>query len=62
MGKMELYMRFAARKANMLHEQMLNDNATIIQNSYRAHLWDKLVLAAVLNNRARRIQRVNCVL
>ena len=50
-------MRFAARKADMLHQQMLNENAAIIQNSYRAHLWDKLLLAATLNNRARRIQR-----
>jgi hypothetical protein len=56
-GQMDLYVRFAARKAAMAHQQMLSENASIIQNSYRAHLWEKLMLAARLNNRARRIQR-----
>ena len=56
-GKLALFERFAQRKKELAYLQMLNDNATIIQNSYRAHLWDRLMLAAIHNNRARRIQR-----
>jgi hypothetical protein len=56
-GKLEMFMRVAARRAKMEYEKMRNDKATIIQNSYRAHLWDLLLLAARQNNRARRIQR-----
>ena len=33
-----------------LHE-FLCEKAAIIQNSYRAHLWDILMLAAVQHNR-----------
>jgi len=56
-GRMDLYMRFAARRAAIAHQEMLNEKASIIQNSWRAHLWDLLMLAASINNRARRIQR-----
>jgi hypothetical protein len=56
-GRMDLYMRFAARRANMAHQEMLNEKANILQNSWRAHLWDLLMKAATMNNRARRIQR-----
>lgn len=56
-GKLALFEKFAQRKKEMAFQQMLNDNATIIQHSYRAHLWDMLMLAATQNNRARRIQR-----
>jgi hypothetical protein len=56
-GRMDLFTRFAARRAAAAHEEMLNEKATIIQNSWRAHLWDLLMLAAHINNRARRIQR-----
>lgn len=56
-GKLALFEKFAARKREMAFQQMLNDNALIIQTGYRAHLWEKLLKAAYLNNRARRIQR-----
>ena len=56
-GRMDLYMRFAARRAAAAHQEMLNEKASIIQNSWRAHLWDLLMLAATINNRSRRIQR-----
>lgn len=56
-GRLDLYMKLAARRAKMELEMKMNSNATIIQESYRAHLWRILMYAAVVNNRARRIQR-----
>ena len=56
-GQMALFMLFAARKAKMAYEEMLNQNARIIQNSWRAFLWVKLIIAAITNNRQSRIPR-----
>ena len=56
-GNMELYVAAAARKANNAYNEMLTEKATVIQNSFRAHLWNLLMRAAVINNRARRISR-----
>jgi len=56
-GKLALFEKFAQRKKEMAYQQMLDDNAVVIQRSYRAHLWDMLMLAAMQNNRARRVQR-----
>jgi hypothetical protein len=50
-------MAAAARRAAAAHLEMLNEKATIMQNSWRAHLWDLLMKAAIINNRSRRIQR-----
>jgi len=36
---------------------MLNENATIIQNNWRCHLWCKLTTASITHNRSRRISR-----
>lgn len=57
-GQMALYMLFAARRARLAYEAMLNENATKIQYSWRAYLWIKLMLAAITHNRARRMFRV----
>ena len=57
MGKMDLFIKLARRRAAIELEKKRNKNATIIQNNYRAHLWLRLQHAAVVNNRARRIQR-----
>ena len=56
-GRMEVYMKAAAERARAAYEAMLNENAVIIQNSYQAHLWDQVILAAIINNRARRLSR-----
>ena len=58
-GNFEIYMKAAARKAHNKHLEMLGEKAGVIQNSFRAHLWNLLMLAAKLNNRARRIQRAH---
>lgn len=55
-GKMALYILQAAKRARAEYDAMINGNATIIQSNYRAHLWNRLLLAAVQHNRARRIQ------
>jgi hypothetical protein len=47
----------AAQRAKEAYEKMRNDMCTIIQNSYRAHLWNQLLKAAYQNLRAIRIQR-----
>lgn len=51
------FMALSAQRAKEAYEKMLNDMATVIQRSYRAHLWLVLCYAAFINNRARRIQR-----
>lgn len=56
-GRLDLFMKLAARRAKMELELKMNSNATIIQNGYRAYLWRLLIYAAIVNNRARRIQR-----
>jgi len=56
-GRMEVYMKAAAERARAAYEAMLNENAIIIQNSYEAHIWDNLILAAVINNRVRRLSK-----
>jgi hypothetical protein len=56
-GRLDMYMKLAARRAKMELEMKMNSNATIIQSSYRAYLWRLLQYAAIVNNRARRIQR-----
>lgn len=54
-GSYAMFIKLAARKAKALHDKLLNDSATMIQNNYRGHLWFQLLKAAVQNNRARRI-------
>ena len=54
-GNFAAFMIAAARRAKEEYQQMLNDNATIIQQNFRGHLWNLLNLAAVQHNRARRI-------
>jgi hypothetical protein len=56
-GRLELFMKFAARRSAMEYELKRNQKALMIQNLYRSHLWNELLRAAVLNNRSRRIQR-----
>lgn len=56
-GQMALFMLFAARRGRMEHEKMLNENATIIQNNWRCHLWCMLTTASITHNRSRRISR-----
>ena len=56
-GQFALFLMFAARRAKMEYEQMLNENATIIQQNFRGHLWNLLCKAAVQHNRARRISK-----
>ncbi len=56
-GRMDAYLAAAAKRAREAYEAMLNENAVIIQNSYQAHIWDQLILAAVINNRARRLSK-----
>lgn len=56
-GQLALFMLFAARRAKEEYEKMLNDNATVIQQNWRAYLWTKLCKVAIIWNRARRIQR-----
>jgi hypothetical protein len=56
-GRLELFMKFAARRSAMEYEAKRNEKARIIQRLYRHHLWKELLRAALLNNRARRIQR-----
>ena len=54
-GNFAAFMVAAARRAKEEYLQMLNDNATIIQQNFRGHLWNLLNLAAVQHNRSRRI-------
>ena len=54
-GNFAAFMIAAARRAKEEYQQMLNDNATIIQQNFRGHLWNLLNLAAIQHNRARRI-------
>ena len=54
-GNYAAFIVAAARRAKEEHMQMLNDNATIIQQNFRGHLWNLLNLAAIQHNRARRI-------
>lgn len=56
-GQFALFLMFAARRAKLEYEQMLNENATIIQQNFRGHLWNLLFKAAVQHNRARRISK-----
>ena len=56
-GRLDLYMKAAAKRAHEAHMEMLNEKAVIIQDSWRAHLWDLLYRASWMNNKARRIQR-----
>jgi len=56
-GRSALLDALADKHAEEEREAERQECASIIQNSYRAHLWDKLMLAAVQHNRARRIQR-----
>ena len=56
-GQFALFLLFAARRAKMEYEQMLNENATIIQDNFRGHLWNLLNLAAMQHNRSRRISK-----
>jgi hypothetical protein len=56
-NKFAAFMALAAQRAKEAFEKMLNDMCTVIQNSYRAHLWNKLMKAAHQNLRAIRIQR-----
>ena len=56
-GRLDLYMKAAAKRAHEAHMEMLNEKAVIIQNSIQAHFWDLLIRAAWMNNRSRRIQR-----
>jgi hypothetical protein len=56
-GRLDMYMKAAAKRAHEAHMEMLNEKAVIIQDSWRAHLWDLLYRASWMNNRARRIQR-----
>lgn len=56
-GRLDLFMKLAARRAKMELELKIYTNAAIIQNSFRAHLWRLLIYAAIVNNRARRIQK-----
>jgi hypothetical protein len=56
-GQFALFMLFAARRARMEYEKMLNENATIIQQNFRGHLWNLLCKAAMQWNRSRRISR-----
>ena len=54
-GNFAAFMIAAARRAKEEYEQMLNDNATVIQQNFRGHLWNMLEKAALQHNRARRI-------
>jgi hypothetical protein len=56
-GRLELFMKFAARRSAMEYELKRNQMAIKIQNSYRCYLGKELYRAAILNNRTRRIQR-----
>jgi len=56
-GQSALFILFAARRARAEYEKMLNDNATIIQQNFRGHLWNLLCLAGVQWNRSRRISK-----
>jgi hypothetical protein len=56
-GMLSLISRFVDRKNALENERMRKKKAIIIQSSYRAHLWDVLMHAAIQNNRARRIQK-----
>lgn len=56
-GQLALFMIMAAKRAKAEYEKMLNDNATVIQQNFRAYLWNKLNAVAIIWNRARRIQR-----
>ena len=54
-GNFAAFMIAAARRAKEEYEQMRNDNALIIQSTFRGHLWNLLTLAAREWNRSRRI-------
>ncbi len=54
-GNFAAFMVAAARRAKEEYLQMLNDNATIIQQNFRGHLWNLLNIAAIQHNRARRV-------
>ena len=56
-GKGALLEKMQARAEEAAREAILVECAEVIQNSYRAHLWDRLMLATTQHNRARRIQR-----
>lgn len=56
-GKLALYQAFAARRAKLMYQKMINEKATTLQNNVRAYLWRLLMHAARINIRARRIQR-----
>jgi len=56
-GRGAVFAELQARREQEALEMLRNDAAGVIQNSYRAHLWDRLMEAAVMHNRARRIQR-----
>ena len=56
-GKLALDLKFEIRAVQMNKEKLLLKMIITIQSSYRAHLWNVLMLAAVQNNRAKRIQK-----
>jgi hypothetical protein len=56
-GRGALYAALAAHREQEALYMLRNEMAALIQNSYRAHLWDVLILAAMQHNRARRIQQ-----
>ena len=56
-GRGAMFAALEARREEEAREFLRHSMAGIIQNSYRAHLWDVLVLTATQHNRARRIQR-----
>ena len=56
-GLLALFHEYAAKRAREEYEKMLNDNAAVIQQNFRGHLWNLLCAVAVIHNRARRIQR-----
>lgn len=55
--RLTAYMLAVAKREKEEYERMRNMMAARIQDNVRAVIWKRLVLAAVCNNRARRIQR-----
>ena len=56
-GQLATFHEYAAKRAKEEYERMLNENATVIQQNFRGHLWNLLTSVAVIHNRARRVQR-----